>query len=122
VAVALASGRVLELHDHGGASGAFRVVGGVLTESRTRRDTTIPPTVEELAPGRRRFFGAGDIHDIANQGTRLATSVHIYTPRLTSMTFYQPDADGVLIPVRTDQIGDPADVQPRFGWSWRSSA
>jgi predicted metal-dependent enzyme (double-stranded beta helix superfamily) len=115
-------GGVLELHDHGGASGAFRVVSGILTESRTRHGATTPPAVEDLGPGRRRLFGPHDIHDVANRGTGPATSVHIYTPRLTSMTFYEADSQGVPSPVRTEHLVEAADLHPRAGWAWKSSA
>ena len=114
-------GGVLELHDHGGSSGAFGVVSGVLTESRTRRDAAGPPSVEDLEAGRRRVFGPDDIHDVANRGTRVATSVHVYTPRLASMTFYAPDADGPPVAVRTDVVESARQHHARFGWAWRSA-
>jgi hypothetical protein len=34
-------------------------------------------------------FGGHHVHDIVNGGAVPAISVHVYAPRLTSMTYYQ---------------------------------
>jgi predicted metal-dependent enzyme (double-stranded beta helix superfamily) len=43
--------------------------------------------------GRVTSFGPGVVHGVSNSGHRPATSVHVYSPPLTSMTFYAGDAE-----------------------------
>ena len=96
-------GTNLELHDHGPAAGAFAVVAGTLDETfvgrtgqRTRR----------VGPGRVVSFGRGHVHDVANRERLPATSVHVYSPPLTVMTFYELTGRA-LTAVRTEQAGGP---------------
>ena len=72
-----------EQHDHGGATGAYTVLHGELTETwidrrgRTRR--TVRPA------GSSASYGANRVHTVQNRGTLEAISVHAYTPpRLTA--------------------------------------
>ena len=96
-----APGQHVGVHDHGGAAGTFVVVEGVLTEERPR-----------ARRGTRRL-SAGDIgavpphrlHDVGNRSAGGALSVHIYSPPLTTMTFY--DATG-RAPVRTEEVAPVA--------------
>jgi len=99
--IAWPTGGGIELHDHGGSSGAFCVVSGELDETvaslgrpqrRHRRH----------GPGTGAVFGAAHIHDIVNVSDALATSVHVYTPHLSTLTFYAPGSDGLLLPTRTE--------------------
>ncbi len=99
--IAWPRGGGIELHDHGGSAGAFCVVSGELDE-----------TVASLASPQRRHrrhgagtgavFGASHIHDIVNVSDAPATSVHVYTPHLSTMNFYAPDNDGLLVAARTE--------------------
>jgi len=74
-------------HDHGESHGVVGVLAGTLTERSwtgshgavrarvsSRRSTIVVP------PGRR--------HDVANTGSDLAVSLHVYAPRLAQMNFY----------------------------------
>src|SRR4051812_13556601 len=80
-------GQATELHDHGGAAGAFVVVGGVLTEETVATGAGRARLVStSLAAGSTRPFGAHHIHRIANNGTEPAVSVHVYAPALAVMT------------------------------------
>jgi predicted metal-dependent enzyme (double-stranded beta helix superfamily) len=81
-------GQSTGLHDHGGSSGAFVVVKGVLTE------TTISPdgadeVVRNLTHPRVRTFGDAHVHDVANVGRIPAISLHVYAPALTTMRRYE---------------------------------
>lgn len=81
------TGQSVELHDHGGANAAFAVLEGELEEitlgfagSTTRRHaagaiTTVP---------------AGVVHDVVNREEAPATSLHVYSDPLRSMTFFDP--------------------------------
>lgn len=78
-------------HDHGTARGAFTTVRGRLTEDGWHPGTR---RVERrrLAKGEAWAFPAGQVHDVRNQETAPALSVHAYTPRLATMTRYLADA------------------------------
>jgi predicted metal-dependent enzyme (double-stranded beta helix superfamily) len=88
----------LQLHDHGGASGALWVVHGSLTE-------TVPAAGRlqrhSVAPGSGIGFGPHHIHEVNNLGPSVTTSVHVYSPPMARMTFFRPGEHGV-VPERTD--------------------
>jgi len=79
------AGTGLDLHDHGDSAGAFAVVDGELHE------TTIEDGVaraRSVSAGSHSSFDAGQVHGVTNNGSRPATSVHVYSPPLESMNFY----------------------------------
>ena len=92
-----------DLHDHGEAAAAFTVVTGVLTEVRARPDGVLSSS--ELPAGSTQTVPAGAVHDVANLGTAPAISIHAYSPRLTTMTFWETVPGGIrrVSSVRTDQ-------------------
>ena len=81
-------GSSIEPHDHGDAHGAFVVVAGEVLETRWRD-----------ARRHRRLLGAGDssvvrvgaVHDVAAAGADAALSLHVYSPPLQTMRFYDPE-------------------------------
>ena len=79
-------GQSVELHDHGSSDAAFTVVEGDLVEVTARGTTGLDRL--ELSAGDSRIVPAGTRHDVLNLGTAPATSIHVYSPRLSSMTFY----------------------------------
>jgi predicted metal-dependent enzyme (double-stranded beta helix superfamily) len=85
-------GHATEVHDHGGSAGAILVLSGLLHE-------TVPgdsgPTGAWLHPGAVRAFGTDHVHQVANISDSPAVSLHVYAPRLHTMTRYTL-ADGVL--------------------------
>lgn len=99
-----------ELHDHGGSSGAFSVLAGVLTEA------VVSGGVVRDRPRRTGDsvgFGPHYVHDVRNLSDSPAVSVHAYSPPLTSMTYYDL-AGGRLAPVLSVATDDPepaADVR-----------
>ena len=73
-------GQATRPHDHGGASGSYTVLDGMLTE--TWRDGP-GPTHRAVRPQRTgSAFGPERVHVVANRGSRNATSVHAYSPPL----------------------------------------
>lgn len=109
------SGHGVELHDHGGSAGAVAVVEGHLVELVAARpgQATPPgpgtpgsgagprPLVRVALPsGSTRRVPARRVHDVVNAGAAPATSIHVYSPPLTTMTFY----DDALRPVRTERV------------------
>jgi hypothetical protein len=99
----------LLLHDHGGSAGAFQVVDGVLEEtSTTVRGRRLRRRL--IGPGQGKSFGPEYVHSIVNPETTPATSVHAYSPPLTSMTFYSQSTSGLIVSrVVTDWDGAPPD-------------
>lgn len=94
-----------ELHDHGSSRGAFHVVEGRLVEERV--DDAGRTVRRTLAAGHTVGIERGDVHDVASPGPAASLSVHVYSPPLTSMTFYE--ADGGLRPSRTVAVAGPDD-------------
>lgn len=90
-------------HDHGGSVGALVVVEGQLVE-RTAGSTGV---------GRRRLH-EGDavalpsdvVHDVGTAPTGPATSIHVYSPPLSTMTFFE---EGFGVP---DHVLDVVDEAP----------
>ncbi|QLQ35554.1 cysteine dioxygenase [Micromonospora robiginosa] len=87
-------GQGTDLHDHGGSSGAFLVVAGVLTEETVSGGRLRP---HRLAAGAGRRFGARHVHQVTNRGDQPAVSVHVYRPALRRMTRYRLDAGGLRV-------------------------
>jgi hypothetical protein len=91
------SGGRLHLHDHGGASGALRVVSGELHE--TYIDAHCQLAARSLATGPGIAFGPAYIHDVANTAEDGATSVHVYAPPADTMAFYRYGGPGQVVRV-----------------------
>ena len=67
-------------HHHGGASGAYTVLDGELTE--TWRDGPVRSRSAVRTPGLGSAFGPRRVHRVANAARYDATSVHAYSPPL----------------------------------------
>lgn len=97
-----------QLHDHGGSSGAFTVLSGVLAEAvyvRSGRDAGRLREREHKA-GRSVGFDSRYVHDVRNRSAAPAVSVHAYSPALTSMTYYDVEAHE-LVELATVITDDP---------------
>ena len=92
-------GQATGFHDHGDANGAFAVALGRLAEHQIAGARTVEA-------GHVRGFGPGYVHDVRNESTAPAVSVHVYSPPLTAMRRYDLDADGRLVPVATENAED----------------
>src|SRR5580692_1105542 len=88
--IAWPSGGKVDLHDHGTSTGAVSVITGSLVEAVPWRDDTgrLSLVRHELQAGATLAFGAGHVHDVTNESDLPALSLHVYSPALTSMTFY----------------------------------
>lgn len=82
-------GQHTELHDHGGATGAFTIVTGVLTERVIH--TGRSEALHSLNTGQSRVFGPNYVHQVHNDGPDPAISVHVYRPARTRMALYSVD-------------------------------
>jgi Cysteine dioxygenase type I len=99
------------MHDHGDAAGAFVVTAGALTEVLpSRAGGTVERTLEV---GRVRLLGLGAVHDVVNRAGAPATSLHVYSPPLTSMTYY--DAATFEAVETTTVAPEPTALDERTG-------
>ena len=97
------AGHGLELHDHGASVGAIAMVSGELTEyAVTPGESHLRHRV--LRPGDTLRFGVGHVHHVTNEQVENALSVHVYAPRLRSMTFYDHRAESFLTPLREEVL------------------
>ncbi len=94
--IAWPPGGAIELHDHGGSSGAVVVAVGELVETSivSLHSGGAAPRTRRMKVGGSTIFPGSHVHDVANAGPAAALSVHVYSPRLTSMTYYRV-IDGV---------------------------
>ncbi|MDQ1431370.1 MAG: hypothetical protein QOF40_1972, partial [Actinomycetota bacterium] len=92
----------VDLHDHGGSAGALYVVEGALLETSGRRAGGVELHEQLLTAGTARAFGPGHVHRVVNPSTAVATSLHVYSPPLVSMDFYERDASSGLSRTHTE--------------------
>jgi rhodanese-related sulfurtransferase/quercetin dioxygenase-like cupin family protein len=80
-------GQGVALHDHGPSAGVLTVTEGTLVES-----ASLPsgPVRTGIAAGQSRPLPVGVVHELANHGPEHATSIHVYSPPLTVMHWYDP--------------------------------
>jgi len=74
-------------HDHGGASGAFSVVLGSLSETYRYPGSAIQQRTHDL--GSAIGFGAGRAHQVWNTSKSKAATVHAYSPPLVPTREYE---------------------------------
>ncbi len=97
--IAWPSGGKVDLHDHGNSTGAVSVVSGALVEAVPQRDDSGRLSLDrhELQAGTTLGFGVGQVHDVTNESDGQALSLHVYSPALTSMTFYEVAGDRLMV-------------------------
>ena len=78
----------LGMHDHGGSVGAISVASGTLAESYVDRGQRRRVRQRRLHSGATVAVPATRVHEVLNPGPERALSVHVYSPPLTTMTFY----------------------------------
>lgn len=91
-------GQAVELHDHGEAVGALFVAEGVLTET-VLHDGEL--RARDLPTGAEVELPSGLVHEVVASSLDATTSIHVYSPPLTSMAFYDQDTGAR---VRTDEF------------------
>jgi mannose-6-phosphate isomerase-like protein (cupin superfamily) len=96
--IAWPTGGTIDLHDHGDSRGALHVISGTLVETMPWRDDAdrLRLVRLEVPAGVTRAFDAGHVHDVRNEGSVAALSVHVYSPPLTSMLYYDCFEDRVV--------------------------
>jgi quercetin dioxygenase-like cupin family protein len=87
----------LDVHDHAGSTAAVHVVDGELVERRTDLVTGRPLGARTVRAGETILVAPTVAHGVANCGPGDALSVHVYSPPLTAMTFYEQTATGLEV-------------------------
>lgn len=82
-------------HDHGDSLAALTVIKGTLTELRWNGQVPEPRTLQQ---GDTVLVERGVIHDVL-AGDATSYSLHVYSPPLTSMTYYATTDSGNLVRV-----------------------
>jgi rhodanese-related sulfurtransferase/predicted metal-dependent enzyme (double-stranded beta helix superfamily) len=105
-------GQAIPAHDHSGSSGAVVVTDGQLVETCWSGTGQRPSARLMNAGDRARVFAAGHVHAVANLTNRPATSIHVYSPPLTTMRWFdgadpEPSTRSVA---RTASHGRSADT------------
>jgi Cysteine dioxygenase type I len=97
--IAWSASASLELHDHGGSHGAVVVAAGRLAETYTDRRWHHPVRTRVLDDGSTLLIPATRVHEVSNPGPAEALSVHVYSPPLRLMTFFDPRPESFPAPV-----------------------
>jgi hypothetical protein len=89
------------------------VISGALVEAVPWRDDNGRLTLirHELRAGATLGFGADHVHDVTNESDEHALSLHVYSPALTSMTFYELTEDHLVV----RDVAWSADGSGEFG-------
>lgn len=84
-------------HDHDLSSGAVYVVEGALCEDYFYRDADgwISVETRERPAGTVFDFDGSSIHGMRHAGGEPATSIHVYSPALWRMGYYEPGEGGL---------------------------
>lgn len=88
----------LAFHDHGGSSGSMWLVDGTLEEMWAAASRG-PVRRRHLQAGSGTAFGPGYVHAVANRGTTLVTTVHLYGPPTRPVRDFVLGGGGQLRPV-----------------------
>ncbi|MHB1930574.1 MAG: rhodanese-like domain-containing protein [Acidimicrobiales bacterium] len=81
-------GHETDWHDHGGSSGSFAVAGGRLMET-FRRPRTGSAGTRRVGAGDAVTFGPSHVHNVTHLAGAPALSIHVYSPALVAMTYYE---------------------------------
>ena len=96
------AGQQTGFHDHGESAGAFTITSGCLTERAVAAGRP-EPAGRTLRAGAVRSFGPNYVHDVRNDQTEPAISVHAYSPALTSMRRFELADTGLLREIGEDR-------------------
>ena len=87
------------------ASAIIETLAGELDETVPHPERSTGTVTSRLRTGQVRAFGTCHVHDVTATGPRPAVSLHVYSPRLLTMTRYRLDEQGTLLTVAHEQAG-----------------
>jgi hypothetical protein len=104
-------GQGVRMHDHGASAGTIVVTAGELTELVPSGVVASGDAVERRLTGERVWdVPVGAVHDVVNRSPEPATSIHVYSPPLTQMTYYDPET---LRPTETVRLAHEPPILGR---------
>ena len=103
-------GTGLDLHDHGESSAAVCIVRGELDEQHLLRAGPRRTETRRLVAGDAVAFDSAHVHAVHNASQTEALSVHVYSPPLSTMTFFEQGVASELLPVDAALV----DQEPRL--------
>jgi hypothetical protein len=84
-------------HDHDLSAGAVHIVEGELVEDRFEfKGSLLRETSTTHHEGAVFDFDASHVHRLRHHHGTVATSIHVYSPALWRMGYYDPDPSGLL--------------------------
>jgi len=84
-------GQGVDLHDHGGSIGVLVVTDGSLREHRPGQ------AAHDLAAGTVQHLPSGLVHEVFNPSAVPATSIHVYSPPLVAMGYYEETGERTIL-------------------------
>ena len=111
-------GAGLDLHDHGESSAALCVVSGVLDERHLPARAAGGVATRRLGAGDSLSFNSAHVHAMYNSSDVFAMSVHVYSPPLSTMTFFEQGTGSQLLPLDSALVEpqrDPASLARAVG-------
>ena len=100
------AGSGLEPHDHGDVRSVLQIVDGELTETYSDRLTGGESTVRTLRRGSVTLAEPTVVHGLDNRSGTDATSLHVYSPPLVDVTFFDLHPSGDLHALRSTPVAD----------------
>jgi predicted metal-dependent enzyme (double-stranded beta helix superfamily) len=97
-------GSGLEPHDHGGVRSVLHVVDGELVEIVADHVDRQPPRARVLRQGDTVAAKPSFIHDLVNRSGADATSLHVYSPPLAEVSFFDLHTDTECERLRTTAV------------------
>ena len=105
-------GTGLDLHDHGESSAAVCIVAGALDERRPVADAPGGAVTRQLVAGDAIAFGSAHVHSMCNTQEVEALSVHVYSPPLSTMTFFEQGDGSQLLPIDAALVESNCGASP----------
>jgi hypothetical protein len=105
-------GTGLDLHDHGESSAALCVVRGELDEQHLLRGVSRHMVTRRLVAGDAVAFDSAHVHAVHNVNDAETLSVHVYSPPLSTMTFFEQGVASGLLPVDAALVDHAARRAP----------
>ncbi len=93
-------GQHVDVHDHGDSAGALVVVEGHLVEMLPAGPHR---QLRTWGPGAVVDLPVGVVHDVVGLGPGASTSIHVYSPPLSTMTYYDGDGQPVRVEATDDE-------------------
>ena len=99
-------GSGLEPHDHGNVRSVLHVVDGELTEIFSDRMERLDPVARILRRGSSTPSEPSVVHALTNRSGADATTLHVYSPPLVDVTFFDLHSAGDWEPLRSTAVVD----------------